>query len=68
MFAIAQKISFQKLKIVAVFTAEGLTYSAALTLINRLKEKNIDSNITVGGVAIHATPDQIPQAQASVYL
>ncbi len=47
----------------ALFTSQGLTYPKALDLINKLKQQNIPSNITVGGVAIQVTPDQINQAR-----
>lgn len=37
----------------ALFTAEGLNYTAALDLISTLRESGVEANITAGGVAIH---------------
>lgn len=47
----------------ARFTAEGLGYSEACKLIDSLKQSGIEANITAGGVAIHATPDQVDRAR-----
>lgn len=47
----------------ALFTAEGLTYPNALNLIKALKEQGIEANITAGGVAVTASPDQVNQAE-----
>lgn len=47
----------------ALFTAEGLSYPEAIALIKNLNDNGIESNITVGGIAVHVTPDQIPLAK-----
>jgi len=44
----------------ARFTAEGpLSYNQACSLISDLRANGIESNITVGGVAIHPEPEQV---------
>lgn len=45
------------------FSAEGLTYPAALALIAELRANNIEANITAGGVSIYPEPDLISQAE-----
>lgn len=45
------------------FTAQGLTYPEAITLIAQLKLAGIEANITSGGVAIHPEPQQINTAR-----
>lgn len=46
-----------------IFVAQGLTYPEACRLIGTLKEYDIESNITVGGVNIEVTPDQVNLAK-----
>jgi hypothetical protein len=46
-----------------MFTCEGLTYSDALKLIDKLKEQDIEANITTGGVSVVCLPEQINMAQ-----
>ncbi|MEL7503149.1 MAG: hypothetical protein AAFN18_11840 [Cyanobacteria bacterium J06554_6] len=48
----------------ALYTADPGSYSAAFDLIDALKKKGIEANITVGGVAVHIEPSQMPTAQA----
>ncbi|MBW4469240.1 MAG: hypothetical protein KME45_03145 [Stenomitos rutilans HA7619-LM2] len=47
----------------ALFTAECCGYQTALDLIELLTQVGIEANITAGGVAVHAAPDQVQQAK-----
>ena len=47
----------------AVFTAEVMTYSDAIALIDGLKCVDIDATPSTGGVSISVKPDRINQAK-----
>lgn len=47
----------------ARFSAEGLTYPEACRLINYLKSKSIDANISAGGVAVYPDPCMVQTAK-----
>ena len=47
----------------AIFAAEGLTYSNSLLLIEALKQNDIYCNISTGGISINAKPDQVNKAR-----
>ena len=47
----------------AVFTAEVMTYSDAIALIEALKCVDIDATPSTGGVSISVKPDRVNQAK-----
>lgn len=48
----------------ARFSAHAGSYQNACDLIERLKNADIESNITAGGIAIYCEPDRVNDARA----